>query len=131
MKECDFRSKPNLFPELTSDELLKKICNGEYFGAAVCDVYVPDRLKAYFAEMPPVFKNVEVTVADVGPYMKNICETLDEFKTARRSLIGSYFGEQIMVASPLIRWYSAHGIIVKNITCFVRYDPIRCFQKLR
>ena len=62
MKECNFRSKPNLFPVLSSDELLEKICNGEYFGAAVCDVYVPDHLKAYFAEMPPVFKNVEVTV---------------------------------------------------------------------
>ena len=107
---------------------LEEICNGKYFGAAVCDIYVPENLKAYVTEMPPVFKNVKVTIDDVGPYMKNVCESLGEFKTARRSLIGSYFGVQIMVASPLIQWYCAHGVIVENITSFVRYDPIPCFK---
>ena len=85
MKECVFRptvSQHN--PKLTSEQLLEEMCNGKYFGATVCDIYVPDNLKAYFAEMPPVFKNVKVTVDDVDPYMKNVCETLGEFKTARR-----------------------------------------------
>ena len=79
--------------------------------------------------MPPVFKNVNVTIDDVGDYMKNVCQNLGEFKTPRRSLIGSYFGKQIMVASPLIKWYCAHGLIVNNITSFVRYEPIPCFAK--
>ena len=44
-------------------------------------------------------------------------------------LIGSYFGEQVMVASPLLQWYCAHGLIVDNIIAFFQYDPIPCFQK--
>ena len=127
MKECEFRVLQQ-FPVLSSEQLLKEICNGNYFGAAVCDVNVPENLKPYFAEMPPVFKNVKVTIDDVGEYMKNVCQILGEFKMSRRSLIGSYFGKQIMVASPLIRWYHAHGLIVTNITTFVRYDPIPCFE---
>ena len=111
------------------DGLLKQICAGKYFGAAVCNIRVPETLKDYFAEMPPVFKNVEVTIDDVGPYMKNVCQNLGEFKTPRCSLIGSYFGEQIMVAMPLVQWYCAHGLVVDNITAFVRYEPVQCFGK--
>ena len=33
-----------------------------------------------------------------------------------------------MVASPLFQWYRAHGFIVENITTFVHYDPIPCFE---
>ena len=71
MKECEFRVSQQL-PILSSDELLREICNGNYFGAVVCDIHVPENLKAYFAEMPPVFKNVKVTIDDVGEYMKNV-----------------------------------------------------------
>ena len=44
-------------------------------------------------------------------------------------LIGSYFGEQVMVAMLLLQWYCTHGLIADNITAFVEYDPVPCFQK--
>ena len=105
LKEC--KVKPP-FPRpcnkiLTADYLLKQICDDNYFGAVVCDIRVPERLKDHFAEMTPVFKNVTVSIEDVGPYMKSVCEDLGKFKTTRRMLIGSYFGKQIMVASPLLK----------------------------
>ena len=62
MKECEFQttvSQP-YNQKLTSDYLLKQICDGKYFGAVVCDIHVPEHLKPDFAEMAPVFKNVEV-----------------------------------------------------------------------
>ena len=77
MKECEFRVSHSYGKEMLSEQLLEKICNGNYFGAAVCDIHVPENLKDYFAEMTPVFKNVEVSIDDVGPYMKNVCRNLD------------------------------------------------------
>ena len=58
MKECKFHaSLLQLYNEkLTSEYLLRQICDGKYFGAVVCDIRVPETLKEYFAEMPPVFK---------------------------------------------------------------------------
>ena len=32
-------------------------------------------------------------------------------------------------ASPLLQWYYAHGLVIENITAFVRYEPITCFSK--
>ena len=85
MKEYDFDINFSQTPVhekyLTHESLLTKIRADKLFGVIICDVKVPDNYKYHFAEMPPIFKNTEITIADVGPYMKNVCEQLDEFKT--------------------------------------------------
>ena len=40
---------------LAQIDILNGVRGGELFGAIVCDVCVPDHLKADFAEMPPIF----------------------------------------------------------------------------
>ena len=37
-------------------------------------------------------------------------EENDVMKQARRSLIGSMFGEKILLATPLLKWYLEHGL---------------------
>ena len=44
--------------------------NGSFFGQIECDIAVPEHLKEYFAEMPPIFKNVEITYNDLSPETK-------------------------------------------------------------
>ena len=46
---------------------------GELYGVLECDIAVPDYLKSYFHEMPPIFKNTKVTVADIGDHMARFC----------------------------------------------------------
>ena len=46
----------------------------------------------------------------------------------RRSLIGSYFGGKILLATPLIKWYLAHGLEVTRIYQVVEYTPVPCFK---
>ena len=96
MKECEFgRSflQTTVHEKyLACKELLKGIREGKLFGAVVCDVKVPEHEKDFFAEMPPIFKNTQITIEDVGPFMKNLCKRLDEFKTPRRALMSSFGG---------------------------------------
>ena len=94
----------------------------------ICDVHVLDRLKNDFEEMPPIFKNVEVWKQDVGPYMADLCNKLIEFKTPRHSLISSFFGHQIMLATPLLMWYDKHGLVIDSVTDFIRYKPVHFFK---
>ena len=47
----------------------------------------------------------------------------------RRCLIGSMYGEKIMVISPLLKWYVEHGLKVTQIHQVVEYTPAACFQK--
>ena len=43
-------------------------------------------------------------------------------------LIGSYFGEKILLASPLIKWYLENGLEVTHIYQVLEYTPVPCFQ---
>ena len=113
---------------LTKDQILKAICNESLFGVVECDVQVPDHLKPKFAEMCPIFKNTEIYRNDIGEYMKTFAEEQNIMPQARRSLIGSYFGEKVLLATPLIKWYLEHGLDVTHIYQVIEYRPVPCFQ---
>ena len=45
-----------------------------------------------------------------------------------RSLVSSYFGDKMLLAFPLIKWYLDHGLEVTHIYQVVEYTPVPCFQ---
>ena len=96
-------------PLMKVDDFVKKIMTDDLFGLVQCDLRVPTRLKSYFAQFLPVFKNMEVSLEDVGPLMKGLCEQYGFLKTPRRTLISSYFGEQLLLTTSQIKWYKEHG----------------------
>ena len=49
----------------------------------------------------------------------------------RRSLIGSYFGEKILLATPLLKWYLEHGLEVTHVYQVIEYTPNTCFHPFR
>ena len=48
--------------------------------------------------------------------------------TPCRMLVGSYYGENILPATPLLRWYLTHGIVVGRIYQIVEYHREACFR---
>ena len=46
-----------------------------------------------------------------------------------KSLIGSMYGEKIMVISPLLKWYVEHGLKVTQIHQVMEYTPATYYQK--
>ena len=55
---------------MTEDQILQAVMNDQLFGALEVDVHVPNDLKTKFAEMPPIFKNIEISRDDIGDHMK-------------------------------------------------------------
>ena len=114
---------------VTTDIVLDKIRHGEFFGLTQCDIEVPEDLRPHFSEMPPIFKNVEVSKDDIGAHMHQYCENNKIMSQPRRTLIGSFFGKDILLTTPLLQWYLEHGLIVTDIQKVVEYRPQRCFEK--
>ena len=81
---------------------------GTVFGLIECDVCVPKALRAHFVEMQPVFKNIRLTRDDLGPFMRRHAEEHNIVATPRRMLVGSFRGDKILLATPLLRWYLDH-----------------------
>ena len=114
--------------KMTQQQIIAAVVDGTLFGMVECDVRVPSELRAHFAEMQPIFKNTTVTRDDIGPFMRQYAEEHDIMSTPRRMLVGSYRGEKILLTTPLLRWYLAHGIDVDRVYQIVEYSPKPCFQ---
>ena len=132
MWECGWKRERDPPPRqkwnMTQQQIITAVVDGTLFGMVECDVRVPSELRAHFAEMQPIFKNTTVTRDDIGPFMRQYAEEHDIMSTPRRMLVGSYHGEKIMLATPLLRWYLAHGLVVDRVYQIVEYSPKPCLQ---
>ena len=114
---------------MTEQQILAAVIDGTLFGMVECDIHVPEHLQDHFAEMQPVFKNVTVTRDDVGPFMRQYAEENDIMSAPRRMLVDSFHGIKLLLATPLLRWYLAHGLVVDRVYQVVEYEPNPCFQR--
>ena len=113
---------------LSFQKILKGVQNGELFGFVLADIYSPNHLKQFFNEFPPIFKNAVVGREDVGELMKGFVEKNGLLKKPRRMLISSYFGEKILLTTPLAKWYLDHGLEITKIYEFIEYNPEKTFE---
>ena len=44
-------------------------------------------------------------------------------------LVGSFRGVKILLATPLLRWYLAHGLVVDRVYQIIEYEPNPCFRR--
>ena len=119
MWECDWKRERDTPPRqkwnMTQQQIIAAVVDGTLFGMVECDVRVPEHLQDHFAEMQPIFKNTTVTRDDIGPFMRQYAEEHDIMSTPRRMLVGSFHGIKLLLATPLLRWYLAHGLVVDRV----------------
>ena len=79
--------------------------------------------------MCPIFKNKNISRDDIGDFMRTYAaEENHVMKQPRRNLIGSMFGEKILLATPLLKWYLEHGLEVTRVYQVLEYTPSPCFK---
>ena len=100
---------------MTQQQILAAVVDGTLFGMIECDVCVPEELLVYFSEMQPMFKNASVTRDYIRPFMRQYAEEHDILSKPRVMLVGSFRGVKILLATPLLRWYLAHGLAVGRV----------------
>ena len=132
MWECTWKRERDPPPrqkwQMTQNEILAAVIDGTLFGMIECDIHVPPELRPYFSEMQPIFKNANVSRDDIGPYMRQYAEENDIMSTPRRMLVGIFHGIKLLLATPLLRWYLAHGLVVDRVYQIVEYSPKPCFR---
>ena len=132
MWECAWKRERDPPPrqkwKMTQQQIIAAVVDGTLFGMIECDIRVPFELKDHFAEMQPIFKNTTVTRDDIGPFMRQYAVDHDIMSTPRRMLVGSYRGDKILLATPLLQWYLAHGLVIDRVYQIVEYHREACFR---
>ncbi|XP_078487884.1 uncharacterized protein LOC144745823 [Ciona intestinalis] len=60
--------------------------------------------------------------------MKAFAEENNIMTSPRRSLISSFKGEKQTFATPLLKWYLEHGLVITKVYEFISYEPQKCFE---
>ena len=132
MWECAWKRERDPPPrqkwKMTQQQIIAAVVDGTLFGMIKCDIRVPFELKDHFAEMQPIFKNTTVTRDDIGSFMRQYAVDHDIMSTPRRMLVGSYRGDKILLATPLLQWYLAHGLVIDRVYQVVEYHREACFR---
>ena len=103
---------------MTREQILNAVVDHKLFGALEVDIKVPDHLKQTFSEMPPIFKNTDISRDDLGDHMYQYAEERNIMSHPRKALIFSLHGETIMIITPLLNWCRTHGLVVTKIPQF-------------
>lgn len=109
-------------------DVLRDLKDGKLFGLVECDLHVPDHLNDKFAEMCPIFKNVEVSRQDLSEHMREFAVKADHLRKPQRMLIGSMRAEKILLFSELLKWYMEHGLVVTKVHQLFCYKPYPIFK---
>ena len=115
------RTFTHLKKTLTQVQIIQYIQDGHLFGFIECDIHTPEHLKDYFSEVTPIFKSTEVSLKDIGKHIQEYAKQQNIYDVPRRLLIGSYFGKKIRLATPLLKWYLEHGLVITRIYTVVDY----------
>ena len=108
---------------LSEEQLLQGNINGQLFGYVQCDTEVPERLRSYFSNFLPIFKNNVVSRDDIGTLMREYAEKENIMGQPRRMLISIFVLTNGTLITPLLLFYLILGLFCKKIHRFVQYTP--------
>ena len=81
--------------------------------------------------MWPIFKNAKIQEKDLSEHMKMYLQDTKTTYKPSRKLIGSLKGEEILLYTPLMRWYLQKGLIISKVYQAIKFTPKRCFYDLQ
>ena len=121
---------PHFKKYLNQNQIIQYIQDRCLLGSVECDIEVSDHLNDYFSEITPIFKNTEVSLKYVGQHMQDYAKEQNIKYIPHCLLIGSYFGKQIGLSTPLLKWYLNHRLVITHIYTVVEYFPNAAFNSL-
>ena len=127
-RESYFRQPQSADHPTTMQTILDDVKSEEIFGFVECDVHVPDDLVDKFSEFPPIFKNTEITMTDIGDHMREYCRQTTRRTGVKRSLISNMHAKGILLLTPLLKKYLEMGLVVTNIETVIVYNGKSVFK---
>ena len=130
------KQSPHFFLGMTTSDIIALVKNDSIFAAIECDISVQDTWPRgditpydYFSEMSPIFKTCNVSMDLIGDHMQKFMLDNGISNCDRRTLIGGMKAEKILLATPLLKWYIEHGMVVSDVHTVIEFTPKQCFKK--
>lgn len=83
----------------------------------------------YFKEMSPIFCTSEVPFSAIGDHMQTYGKEMGLSDNSKTLLISGSKAIKTMLATPLLKWYLEHGLIVTIIYTVDESPSMNCFSE--
>ena len=105
--------------------MIDDIRSGELFGFIIADVESPQDVIAEMKEFPPIIRKMTLTEDHLSDYTKERLkkEKPNLKKFQRDTLVQCFNGKQLLLMTPLVKFYLEKGLQIHNITKFIQYIP--------
>ena len=111
------------------DKLIQNVLNDKLFGFFEVDIEVPEQKRKRFSEFCPLFILDEVPEEQIPQHMKDYQINTGRKKIKNnKKLLGVMKAENILIYSPLLKWYLNHGLQVTKIHRYISYTSGRPFK---
>ena len=107
---------------------MQGIRDGRLFGYVQCYIELPEHLRSYFSNFPPIFKNTVFSRKDIGTLMREYAEKENIMAQPRRMVLSSFTLTDGTIITSLLLFYLKLGLVCKKIHRFVQYTPRKCFN---
>ena len=107
---------------------MKYVYDEKFFGFLEVDIEVPKQLYNYFAELPPIVKNIEYDETICGAYTNSLLKKLNKKPNKTKKLIATMKGEKILMKSTRLRWLLSKGCVVTKLHSVIPAIPRKCFE---
>ena len=102
---------------------------GELFGFLLVDIHIPYKLLEKFSEFSPLFVIDSIPEDQIPQHMKDYQErtgrkTISETK----KLLGVIKATEILLYTPMLKWYLSHGLKVTVIHKYLGYKSGKPFS---
>ena len=111
---------------LSEEGLTQEIIERRLFDYVQCDIEVPEHLRDYFYNFPPIIRNTVVIRDDIGNLMIQYAEKKNIMVQPRTMLISSFILTIRTIITPLLLFYMKLGLVCKKIHLFGQYRPRKC-----
>ena len=120
--------------------IINAVRNEDLFGMVEVDIEVPSEWPEdikenfdvspydYFKEMSPLFCNVNINFDKIGSHMQEHVKEFNLSQQPRRLLVGGMKGENMLIATPLLKWYIEHGLKITKIREVIEFSKQKCFK---
>ena len=89
---------------------------------------MPEHLRDYFTNFPPIFKKTVVSRDDIGNLIQEHAEKEGIMPQPRRMLKSSFILTNGTIITPLLLFYLKLGLVCRKIHRFVQYTPKKFFN---
>ena len=95
--KSDLRASFTYKHPLSDEQLLQGIIEGQLFVYVQCDFELPEHLRDYFSNFPPIFESTVVSRNDIGDLMKEYADKTGIMPQRRKLLLsrGALFSQMV------------------------------------